>query len=797
MKIKLVFRVLMIGMLMLFVVAPAKATILTFETWTLNNRGLEYLNTQKDGTGNTFGSRINTVGPIAYEETTGTYTHNVSFAESNGWTPNIVLTWTGVHFDSYLWIDSAGNRGNVVQLDNTSPAIPADLLFTPDADWAVLINSFDLDEHNGTPNGDTVINWEIFDDTGILASGTWDEKNNANDPLNQGGRTTIYTGLTAGDVNVGNAVTLRFMQTSGDKTYTAVDNINFDQVVPELRIEKDKQTLTVNEQGPTSDSYGIKLSREPNQPTVMVTASRLDAQITVNGGASVTLTFTNANWDTFQTVTVAAVDDDLLEEDHTSKVVYTLVSNDSFFNNAGVTPMTVYIIDNDVPGIVDWPTHLHDNQRSGTTTEQLPLPLQQEWVYNLSHGLHPAGPETPALQNFYGNTHGHKSRMPIDNAFRVVVVGESLYFGAANGDKLICLNTRDGSERWKFFANGPIRFTPTAYNNKVYFGSDDGYVYCLNGSDGSMVWSKRATSSNGLMFVDGRMVSVCPVRTSVLVDNGVAYWGAGLFNGAKTGLTRYLCACNAENGTDIWTVTPPRPLQGYPMVSADRLYVPAGKAQPTYYRRADGYCLGAIGNSRQGGTYALLTNDNKLFFGPHYSSNGSYIGKYDANTGNSESVAWGPGNYLVVTADYAYYSSDTSLYKINRSTQNTVWQITNSYPYELIMAGGTLFAGGDDEVAALSTQDGSLLWKASVNGRVRSLAVADGSLYVSTDQGTVHCFKPWFTNVNLIDYCILAMDWLDAVVGGGDYTNDGIVDFSDLSMLRNYWLAHVRSDMGG
>jgi len=113
------------------------------------------------------------------------------------------------------------------------------------------------------------------------------------------------------------------------------------------------------------------------------------------------------------------------------------------------------------------------------------------------------------------------------------------------------------------------------------------------------------------------------------------------------------------------------------------------------------------------------------------------------------------------------------------------------------MAGGTLFAGGDDEVAALSTQDGSLLWKASVNGRVRSLAVADGSLYVSTDQGTVHCFKPWFTNVNLIDYCILAMDWLDAVVGGGDYTNDGIVDFSDLSMLRNYWLAHVRSDMGG
>ena len=230
MKIKLVFTALLMGMLMLFVVAPAEATILTFETWTLNNRGLEFLNTQKDGTGNTFGSRINTVGPITYQETVGAYIHNVSFAEGNGWTPNIALTWTGIHFDSYLWIDGAGNRGNVVQLDSTSPASPADLVFTPDADWAVLINSFDLDEHPNTLDDDTVIDWVIFDATGTLASGTWGDMNNVNDPLMQGGRTTIYTGLTADDVTIGNIVTLRFMQTSGNKTYTAMDNLNFDQI---------------------------------------------------------------------------------------------------------------------------------------------------------------------------------------------------------------------------------------------------------------------------------------------------------------------------------------------------------------------------------------------------------------------------------------------------------------------------------------------------------------------------------------------------------------------------------------
>ena len=222
------FTICILVMAGLIFCAHAQATNLIFETWTANNRGLEFLNTQKDGTGNNVGSRINTVGPIAYVETTGTYTHNVSFEEGNGWTPNIALNWLSNHFDSYLW--PVDGRGNVVQLDSTSPASPADLVFTPDAGWGALINSFDLFEGSTSLNHDTVIDWMIFDDTGTLASGTWDDYNNINDPLHLGGGTTIYTGLTADDVTIGNAVTLRFMQTSGHVLYTGMDNLNFDQV---------------------------------------------------------------------------------------------------------------------------------------------------------------------------------------------------------------------------------------------------------------------------------------------------------------------------------------------------------------------------------------------------------------------------------------------------------------------------------------------------------------------------------------------------------------------------------------
>ena len=241
-----------------------------------------------------------------------------------------------------------------------------------------------------------------------------------------------------------------------------------------------------------------------------------------------------------------------------------------------------------------------------------------------------------------------------------------------------------------------------------------------------------------------------------------------MFSGAQTGLARYLCAREATDGTAVWQTSPGKPCQGYLLASADNLYVPAGKSTPTFYRRSDGGYLGSIGNSRQGGAYALLSNDNKFYFGPHYSSTGSYIDRYNATTGGLDRVAWGPGNHLVVTTDYSYYSTDTTMIKINRANQQSLWNVPSSHPYELILAGDTLFAGGDDEVAALSTEDGSVTWAAEVQGRVRGLAVADSVLIVSTDIGGVHVFgnfSPADLNnngsVGLEDLAIMASEWLD------------------------------------
>lgn len=138
-------------------------------------------------------------------------------------TPGIGLTW-GTGYQTYtLW----DGRGNVAQTDYNA-ANPIDLLFTPTAGSGALVSSFVLDEFAG--GGDTSVSWSLFDSVGTLASGLWNNRNTVNDPLDLGGRDTIFTGLTLANVNTDLPVTLRLTRNSGFPSYLALDNLTFDQV---------------------------------------------------------------------------------------------------------------------------------------------------------------------------------------------------------------------------------------------------------------------------------------------------------------------------------------------------------------------------------------------------------------------------------------------------------------------------------------------------------------------------------------------------------------------------------------
>lgn len=71
----------------------------------------------------------------------------------------------------------------------------------------------------------------------------------------------------------------------------------------------------------------------------------------------------------------------------------------------------------------------------------------------------------------------------------------------------------------------------------------------------------------------------------------------------------------------------------------------------------------------------------------------------------------------------------------------TRWQTLCVCPYAMILAGDTLFAGGDDQVLALDAATGKQVWTGKVAGKACGLAFSGGRLFVSTDKGTIHCFE--------------------------------------------------------
>jgi len=58
------------------------------------------------------------------------------------------------------------------------------------------------------------------------------------------------------------------------------------------------------------------------------------------------------------------------------------------------------------------------------------------------------------------------------------------------------------------------------------------------------------------------------------------------------------------------------------------------------------------------------------------------------------------------------------------------WRCPTEMTEELIVAGNTVFVGGENAVAAIRATDGKLVWTQPVTGRARGLAVANGRLVV-------------------------------------------------------------------
>lgn len=138
------------------------------------------------------------------------------------------------------------------------------------------------------------------------------------------------------------------LSTSTDAAYQnvsvgPVSVVNIDNDIPSVNVAA-ADPIVVREDGTTSGTFTITLATPPTQPVTITAASQDTSEGIV---APNTLTFNASNFNQPQTITVTAVDDDLVDEDVLFNIALTATSGDTAYNGISITPVSVQNINDD------------------------------------------------------------------------------------------------------------------------------------------------------------------------------------------------------------------------------------------------------------------------------------------------------------------------------------------------------------------------------------------------------------------------------------------------------------------
>ncbi len=273
----------------------------------------------------------------------------------------------------------------------------------------------------------------------------------------------------------------------------------------------------------------------------------------------------------------------------------------------------------------EWPMWRHDARRSAATSSPLPPQLHLQWQKQF-HRPQPAYPG--------------EVRLNFDASYQPVAGGGMIFVPSMVTDSVTALNAETGNKQWEFYADGPVRFAPLVWRGHVYFTSDDGYLYCLDATDGSLAWKfwgSPAERKPYKLLGNGRLISRWAARGGPVLKDGTVYFGCGLWPSEGV----YVCAVDAESGKLIWRNGKLASIEqglvdhgarrdvglvptGYLAVAGDRLIVPAGRALPAIFSRNSGhiepYCTGwgGRGGLARGSWWVATTGNYYMTSGELY-----------------------------------------------------------------------------------------------------------------------------------------------------------------------------------
>lgn len=306
------------------------------------------------------------------------------------------------------------------------------------------------------------------------------------------------------------------------------------------------------------------------------------------------------------------------------------------------------------------------------------------------------------------------------------IVKGRVYIGSLDGN-LYCLNARTGQKIWSFATKDEIEAAPLVLNGVVYIGASDRHFYAVDANSGKEKWK----------FKTGDKIL------------GGANWFKTSNGGLRLLFGSYdnkMYCLDAANGKPVWSFETENYINGSPAISGGNRAVFGG---------CDGkiYVL-ALGTGKQ---IAEIDSGAYIAASPAMSGSEIYIGSYGNEFQRADSqakkIVWEYRDRsfpffssAALSSDRIFVGSrDKRLHCIARKTGKPLWTFNalgkvDSSP--VLCDGKVVFGAENGRLYLVNMTNGQQIWSYDVGKAITGApAVADGLIVIGSENGYVYGFR--------------------------------------------------------
>ncbi len=307
----------------------------------------------------------------------------------------------------------------------------------------------------------------------------------------------------------------------------------------------------------------------------------------------------------------------------------------------------------------------------------------------------------------------------------------------------------NGTQYWSTLLSSinTITSSPGISNGRLFIGNDAGKLYCLNATNGSILWT--FTPYNAGIYYLG---------SSPFIKGDAVYFAMG----------GYVYALNVSDGNQLWNHSISQPqlstansYSSSPVIVGDYLYVGEGTYEQT--RNGSFYKLDINNNGSEVCSYAqdggndvssALVKDDVAYIGvgsPYnytyafYTSNCSVKWKKSLNSYVLSSPLL-VGDYLIVSEDGNNTNQTYALNVSSDDANRVIWTSSSfgdAISSSAFYSGGLLYVGSDDDyLHVLNLTTGAEVWTYHTGGDVNpSPVVVNGIVYFGSYDGVLYALN--------------------------------------------------------